>query len=266
MDNERTEKLTRHYFVFPSWGDYRFKWEDLPRLFLLPEKYGTETEMHQLEALGYTVSKDDHEFANGPLGGGVIIVKRDTQRWFPMELLRTECTFKPPPGFSPFHDCRCFILAPRMRPEHKLGVLPIPPAPSPLFSFEPITDDDSSCSIALGFSDQIAAVSRGLPTSATAPGVSVERLDIPPGPAAEPFLRIRNARLTYCWYSIKRRDVQCRIWMAMIISFGLSLAERLNGALRVVHTFSSTFIPGIEYPTATKWSSIAKTIRTASDW
>jgi hypothetical protein len=77
--------------VFPSWAEYRFKWEDLPLLFPSPEKYGTNMGVHQLKALGYAVSKDDHEFADGPLGGGVTGLEYPTAtKWSSMsKVIRT---------------------------------------------------------------------------------------------------------------------------------------------------------------------------------
>src|SRR6266576_4878654 len=92
--------MADRYFVFPSLARFTFTWKDLADLFPFPEKYDLCRELQKGQALGYSVRPDDHRLIDGPGGGGLIVAKRETRRWFPMELMRTQCSFETPPGFD----------------------------------------------------------------------------------------------------------------------------------------------------------------------
>src|SRR3954454_19836303 len=107
--------MADRYFIFPSWARLTFAWKELPDLFPCPKKYGLGPEMKKSAELGYSVSRDDHRFIDGPEGGGLIVAKRETRRCFPMQLMRTQYDFEPPPGFDHSIDYGIHILVPALR-------------------------------------------------------------------------------------------------------------------------------------------------------
>jgi hypothetical protein len=263
----RTEQNGVEYIVFPSWGTSCFSWRDLPRLFVSPASYGLGDEIEQLAAMGYSVAPADHTFVHGPFGGGLIVVKREIQRWFPAVLLRRVYDLRYPPGFVPRHqDYRCRILVPRIVPEHKLGFRKIPPSPAPLFSFEPSPGTQTS-DIAFAFEPK-SSEGVGLPRALDLPWGCLSLRDDAPAEANEAFGRIQNPRMTYFWYRFLKRaeGIEPREIVAAIIYLGLWFADQQGIKLRALHTFSSQFIEGLSYPSAALWSSSSKTIRLASDW
>jgi hypothetical protein len=245
---------------------FHYGWDQLRRIFPFPESYGLGSEIQKFVELGYTVTEDDHTIIDGSEGGGLIVVRRDTRRWFPMVLLRTECTFQNPPGFSRPIDYGCYALVPRLTAAHRLGLEPIPSAPSPLFSVEDATTDDFS-SVAFAYDRHTPATSLSVENQLSRFGVRCEPLTKPPELVEESFMTLREEQLEYRWYRIQSASLDIRFVFAVVVYVGLELAAHENGALRLVHLFSSRFLPGIPLPSAGKWKQrLARRIRIASDW
>ena len=179
-------------------------------------------------------------------------------------LLRKESTFKKPPGFSRSQDYGCFVLVPKLEPEHKLRMRSVPLAPSPLFSVEQVSG--AAVFVAIAYIGNLigksTSVFNGFPTL----GLRVELLEEMPSMAADAFSRISNNAFTYHWYRVKSSGVDFRLVICALVYQGLCLAKEAAECCRKMHIFSSDFISGLDFPTATKWYQDIKVIRTAEDW
>ena len=260
-----------HYFIFPSWAQYRYTWDQLPKLFLEPKKYGLERKggnVPDLVSLGYTVEKSDHEFFTGPEGGGIIAVKRPVERWFPGVLLRTDCSSRKPPGFARTVNCGIGVLIPKITAEHRLGMAQIPLAPSPFFSVERMEHNSTYCLIAFGFKSKSTESMPTLTTGFPELGIVVERSDHFSTLSGEAFAKISNDRLVYEWYRIDvTQDLEFSAKLSVFIYFGLNMAAKSSGCLVTAHIFSSSFIDGFDFPSATMWTKApTRAKQTADEW
>lgn len=264
MDTQGNESR-KTYLVYPPGDPHRFKWKDLKDLFLSPKDYGIGRELEGLAKLGYTVDESDHELVDGPKGGGVIIAKRDTKRWFPSVLLRREYTWEIPPGFPRHRNYSCFALVPKIQPEHKLGIAPMPSASSPHFSVEPLAANLHPF-LTIGFSGEAASANDVISNSFPELGLSVKPVDNVPNALQTEFEPIRLKGLKYSWFQAEYGQLEFQAWLAANIYLGLSLARVDGVRLRKYHIFSPRFIAGVEYPTAREWTSTKGVIRKVSHW
>src|SRR5947209_6526417 len=127
--SDRTSSF--RYIIFPPWADFSFSWAELPTLFLEPEKWDVGRSAVDLAKFGYSVHKGDQIFYDGPNGGGIVAIKRDLKSWSPKVLIQHEADLMYPPRFSRVIDYPLHIAVPRILATHKLGLTPVPLAPSP---------------------------------------------------------------------------------------------------------------------------------------
>jgi len=269
---------TSTYFIYPPWASYSFAWPSLPHIFPFPEKYALgagpvplavpgrwPAEMKKYADLGYSVSARDQRFIDGPEGGGLIAVSREVRRWFPMVLMIPQCNFVVPPGFDRHTDYGVVILVPNVRAAHRLGETAVPLAPSPLFSVEHIEGNALQAVFALGFDGKTTQVD-------VASICDFPALDIAIKPLADieeyrdAFGGVEEKGRYYAWYRILYPGEDVRALTAVAIYIGLGVAARANGSLRTMHLFSTRFLAGMEYPSATRWQQSVRRIRKATDW
>jgi hypothetical protein len=236
---------------------------------LSPDTWGPEYDQPYLERLGYTVTREDHRFFDGPSGGGMIQIFKDFRRWLPAVLFHQEASFYSSPGFPRTDPSPIINLVPRMSPQHRiLRDQPVPRAPSPHVSVEELPDPVGKSSIALGvsrpdkFNDNEFAL--GFPSLK----LTLQRLEKPPEIARESFAKIDDPRLTWLWYSVENPHLTPCLWIAAVIYLGFRLADVTGNNVRDMHIFTSKYIPNAPFPSAQLWTS-RKTkgiIRTADDW
>jgi len=257
-------------FIYPPWANYSRKWQDLPTLFLAPDTWGQDFDPPRLRKLGYTVEKNDHRFFDGPSGGGLIQVFRDSRRWFPSVLFHREAAYRSPAGF-PRTGGNSPILAiiPEVSSQHRiLRDQPIPRSPSPHVSVEQLPNGVGECTVALGVSKpdnfEDGEFRAGFPSLE----LKLKRLEECPESTCEAFAKVDDPRLTWVWYLVQHPSLTPSLWIAAVIYLGLRLADITKNNVRDMLIFTSEYIPNSEFPSAVLWTS-RKTkgiIKTVDDW
>ncbi len=264
----------RYTLIYPPWAEYSFAWSELPQRFLSLKDYErSEQEIASLAEIGYTVAKDDHRFFSGPNGGGIIEIRRDLSRWFPAVMLRTEADLRNPPGSSRAEPQPYYALVPKLTPEHKLRLLPIPKAPSPLFSIEPIKG--KRWFVAAGMQKETMADPiqlSGFPTL----DVGALPLKEAPSEVLEALGKIEDRKrtakwfkaLAYHWWEIRPGTVDRDplLLLTCIFYMGLQGAQLHSNSFRLMHIFAPELPNGAPCLSATKWHQAAAIIRYSTDW
>lgn len=107
------------YFVYPSWAQFSYRWDDLPQLLGNPlaspytdpasARYSRATKVQYWKDFGWpTENIEKARFFNGPCGGGIICGPRG--RWIPTRILGKEANLVTSPltvrsGATSFHVC-----------------------------------------------------------------------------------------------------------------------------------------------------------------
>lgn len=257
-----------HIIVYPPRAPFSIAWETLPLVFPHPEKWinkisPTPTTVEFWQRLGYTVSRDDHTFSNGAHGGGLIHLNRDSKWWFPKLLLLSEATFEPAPGFGKGKYCPISILVPRITYEHKLKLIEMPKAPSPLFSVELVSDCPTELIVA------IAGTSMSCPENgilAEQEELMFERQEAPSAAILHWFSRIESKKLNYRWYRVKSVKKEIRMVIAQLIYIGLDLNSSEATSVSRLHVFAPSGT-GPEWDfSANRWQQKTRVHRLAIDW
>lgn len=80
-----------HYYIYPSWAQFAYKWEDLPRLMADPLGSGAlGPDDGRWEEFGFVTAPEEMvpaKFIDGPVGGGVIVEHPLQNRWLPGAIL-----------------------------------------------------------------------------------------------------------------------------------------------------------------------------------
>lgn len=113
------DEPNRTYYVYPSWADLSYRWEDLPRLLTDPLHSGCfkgedrakeKTKMQFWLDAGYPPEIKPATLIDGPAGGGIIHVDSVyPEKWLPANILNKEGNLCACPGFAlyrgelPFH-------------------------------------------------------------------------------------------------------------------------------------------------------------------
>jgi len=96
------------YIVYPPWAKFSYRWEDLPRLFANPlatsytdpisALYSRESKEQYWRDLGWpTEYIEPARLINGPVGGGIISVKRvPNGKWLPLAIFIKEANIRSP--------------------------------------------------------------------------------------------------------------------------------------------------------------------------
>jgi hypothetical protein len=255
-------------FIYPPWAEFSRKWRDLPELFLSPEKWGPDFNLPHLKGLGYTVFEHDHRFFDGPRGGGLIQVFRDSHRWFPAVLFTREASYYSPMGFPRIGMSPVVVIVPRMSDQQRFFGEAVPKAPSPHISVEQLPEGMRECVVALGVSKRYAFDDSEFLLGYTTLDLKLERLQQAPENARDVFAGMDDPRLTWHWYSIQHPGLTPCLWAAAVIYLGLRLADLMRGKIRDMHIFTSEFVPGTPFPSARLWTSRKSKgiVLTADDW
>jgi hypothetical protein len=99
---------THNYIVYPTWAEFSYRWEDLPRLLSDPMKSGylpPGRDPQYFLDFGYTMPPQPFTLVDGPEGGGIIMWKGDPHegrgwRWLPIVVLTSEADLRRPIGMD----------------------------------------------------------------------------------------------------------------------------------------------------------------------
>jgi hypothetical protein len=75
------------YTIYPSWSDFEHKWETLPYIFNVPQKYISEQWFNEYNKDNFDLSIDGMRFMFGHVGGGII-----THKYIPNPINPHDCT------------------------------------------------------------------------------------------------------------------------------------------------------------------------------
>jgi hypothetical protein len=100
------DEPNRTYFIYPSWADLSYRWEDLPRLLADPLNSGYFDELGYTEAdwrrVGYPSEIKPATLLSGPGGGGIIYADfAYPEKWLPANILNKEANLCLPSGLIP---------------------------------------------------------------------------------------------------------------------------------------------------------------------
>ena len=213
--------------------------------------------MPRLKALGYSVSASDHRFFEGPGGWGLIQVLRPRDRWFPkVFFIRMELAVCSPAGFvessSPFHIT---VFVPRVSTQDRILGEPIPYAPSPYFSVEPLSRKVVDSYVALGVAKSGVLndleFTKGFPSL----GIEVQRMKEAPKDVRDAFAKVDDPRLIWFWYLIHPHGAEPCAWVAAMIYLGLRLADKTKNNVRDMHMFTAELVAGVPFPSAQLWTN-----------
>jgi hypothetical protein len=97
----------RRYFVFPSWAEFSYRWEDLPAYLSDPmncpvfrdDPNRARISVQTWREYGYTFPIQPFELIDGPAGGGIVCAHiEEDERWLPAAILSSEASLRGPRG------------------------------------------------------------------------------------------------------------------------------------------------------------------------
>jgi hypothetical protein len=94
----------RYYFVYPSWAELSYSWEDLPRYLSDPLncpliRDDPNRQRRDWRELGFPIPAKPFDLISGPAGGGIVRAHiRRRERWLPGIILGTEANICPAQG------------------------------------------------------------------------------------------------------------------------------------------------------------------------
>lgn len=253
----------KRVLVYPPWVNFPFQWHELPELVLNPSRWSIVNEPESFASLGYTVSKDNHEFLSSSTGGGVICLNRDFGRWYPKILFNRVAGYSRPVGFGRTADIGVIVFVPKIKMEHNLGEEPMPNAPSPLYSIEKailpkgqlglLTVGDAN-------SDQTFVQSiRGW-------GLLVERVESSQDCWQDPYRFACVKSEKYNWCTVTFEDEDPNLVIGLIVHAGLGHCNQKKPLLSRVHIFMDQSLANERPFSASRWPPRLRVVRTSDDW
>jgi len=238
-------ELETQYYVYPSWIEVSYKWEDLPWLMAHPLESGYIDTKTDWKKLGYPEEIAPCSFIDGPAGGGIVVADRVPRFWLPAAILSREANLCLPNSIinwlevvqfkvnyiEPFDNPLLYYFEDKPRP--KLYICS--------FSPENVESDPDSVYWVVNYKKgrkEITGLNE-VPTWAKSFGLSVTRL-----PECPQLLReetsdwFRNPENEFAWYQVQDSKPLAGLAFAIVMYIGLHLRKVAGSRMRSMHLLS----------------------------
>jgi hypothetical protein len=231
------------YYVYPSWAQLSYKWEDLPRLMSDPLASGYLDPRHDWLGLGYPERIQPFQLIDGPVGGGIVVAHKELmEKWLPAAILGSEADLAGPRAMSAIREnYNVCYLDPRDEPGWELG-LGKKQKYYPLgASAEHVESMPDSIFWLVGFrpgKNQLPGLD-DVVGSGKHFGFQVERLDSPPPSLRDETGHWLNSKYEYAWFGVQGGGDGFGYHFAVLLYIGYHLCVVAGRRMAFVHLLAS---------------------------